>query len=480
MNATGLRAGIYVRISRDDEGEGLGVARQEDACRQLAERLGWVVVDVYPDNSKGAHDRRKKREQYERMLSDVEAGRINAVLCYALDRLTRHPMELERLVEIFVAGRTAVQTVAGGDLDLNTEEGQLRARITGSVARFESGRKSERLKAKAAQMIAQGKRPCGGPRPFGYDRVYDAPQSARRRIVAEVVNEREAEAIRDAAGRLLRGESMRSIITGWNDRGLLTSLGNRWSITSFRQMMTSGRLAGLVVHKRQIVDGVTAAWPAILDRGTHEELKALFSGRGTPRGSNALKFWLTGHIFCTCGGPMRVSPGKSGKRRYVCAPKTEGGCGGRVIDLARVDKQMTRLVIKRLSTPGILRDLAARQNTDSDKAAKLVGKIEGDERRLAALKAQLSECEPEELLELRGAIRKVRGRIAAGRDKLAPLVGAQSLVGVDIDDLAERWEDLDPSLRGGLLRVAGVERIVIHPAHARALYEPERVEIVPV
>ena len=45
-----LAAAIYARISRDREGAGLGVERQEADCRALAERLGWDVVAVYVDN----------------------------------------------------------------------------------------------------------------------------------------------------------------------------------------------------------------------------------------------------------------------------------------------------------------------------------------------------------------------------------------------------------------------------------------------
>jgi site-specific DNA recombinase len=48
-----MKAGIYTRISDDTEGEGLGVARQEQDCRALCERKGWTVADVYPDNDRG-------------------------------------------------------------------------------------------------------------------------------------------------------------------------------------------------------------------------------------------------------------------------------------------------------------------------------------------------------------------------------------------------------------------------------------------
>jgi len=479
MTGNGVRAAVYCRISRDSEGSGLGVARQLKACRELAERLGWTVAEVYIDNSRSAYDRTKKRPEYERMLADVQAGRIDGVLCYAVDRLTRHPIELERLVEVFVANRTAVRTVVGGELDLNTEEGQLRARIMGSVARFESGRKGERLRAKAEEMVAAGKRPCGGPRPFGYDRHYDDPGSPHRKITGETVNEREGEAIRDAAVRLLAGESMRSVSAAWSAEGLLTSMGNPWSITSFRQMITSPRLAGMIVHRGRVVDGVQAQWPPILERETHEQLAALLAGRGTPRESNARRFWLTGFVFCSCGTAMSVGKAASGKRRYECKAKAEGGCGGRVVSLPDLERFMSVLVIRRLRDPLLLHDLAVRGDTTKAETKLLMHSIDQDERRLPLLEDQLTDGDPAAIPEIRGALRKVRARIAENRDSLARLVGVDPLTGVDTDDLEDRWDSLDVARRSALLRVARISRIVIKPTSLRGRFDPDRIELVP-
>lgn len=480
MQSNGVRAGIYARISRDSDGAGLGVARQQAACRELAARLGWTVIDVYTDNSKSAYDRTKKRPEYERMLTDVADGRIDGVLSYAGDRLTRHPMELERLVDVFTKHDTAVRTVVGGELDFSTEEGLLRARIMGSVARFESGRKGERLRAKAEQMVAAGKRPCGGPRPFGYVRHYDNPDSPHRRILAETVDEREAEAIKDAAQRLLAGESMRSVSASWNEQGLLTSLGNPWSITSFRQMITSPRLAGLVVHRGLPVEGVAAQWPAILDKDTHEQLHALLANRGTSRESNARRFWLTGSVYCSCGTPMRVDNAKGGKRRYTCKPKVEGGCGSRVVSLEDLERFIKDLVVRRLRDPRLLADFAARADGGQAEARRLTAAIDTDERRLPLLEDQLADGDPEDIPEIRRAIRRVRERIAENRDELARAVGMDPLVGLDMDDIEDRWETLDVARRAALLRVARIKRVVIRPTSLRGRFDPDRVDLVPL
>jgi site-specific DNA recombinase len=84
-----VRAGVYCRISRDWDGEGRGVARQEADCLVIAARRGWTVVDRYIDNDVGAsgHSKKRKREEYDRLLADIQAGRIDAMVIWMEDRL---------------------------------------------------------------------------------------------------------------------------------------------------------------------------------------------------------------------------------------------------------------------------------------------------------------------------------------------------------------------------------------------------------
>ena len=92
-------AAIYCRISKDDAGTALGVARQERLCRELAEARELDVVDVFVDNDISAYNG-KKRPGLEALLGAVESGRVQAVLCYHVDRLYRRAIELEALVAL--------------------------------------------------------------------------------------------------------------------------------------------------------------------------------------------------------------------------------------------------------------------------------------------------------------------------------------------------------------------------------------------
>src|SRR4051794_24872107 len=76
-----VRAGVYARISADREGDRLGVSRQLADCAGLAQRKGWQVADQYVDDDVSAWSG-KTRPEYRRLLDDVRAGALDAVIVW--------------------------------------------------------------------------------------------------------------------------------------------------------------------------------------------------------------------------------------------------------------------------------------------------------------------------------------------------------------------------------------------------------------
>src|SRR5690625_4025976 len=111
------RAAIYARISSDD-GTALGVGRQIADCEREAQRRGWVIADRYIDNDVSA-SRGAPRPEYQRMLTDVRAGRLGAVVVWDVDRLTRTMRELEDVID-FANHRGLALASVGGEIDLST------------------------------------------------------------------------------------------------------------------------------------------------------------------------------------------------------------------------------------------------------------------------------------------------------------------------------------------------------------------------
>jgi site-specific DNA recombinase len=203
-----VRAAIYTRIS-SDSGTALGVARQEQDCRALAAARDWTIVSVYVDNDISASSG-KSRPAYRQLLDDVAEGLVEAVIVWDLDRLHRRPVELEEFLDLADRYKIALATV-GGDVDLGTPQGRMVARIKGAVARQEVEQISRRLKRKQMELAQAGKVGSGGIRPFGYTRD-------RMKVVPK-----EADTIREAATRVLAGESLGSIAADLTARGILHS-----------------------------------------------------------------------------------------------------------------------------------------------------------------------------------------------------------------------------------------------------------------
>jgi DNA invertase Pin-like site-specific DNA recombinase len=238
---------IYVRISRDREGAGLGVERQREDCEALARRLGWRVVDVYSDNDISAYSG-KPRPGYRKLLADLSAGRATAVLAWHTDRLHRSPVELEEYISICDPNGVITHTVKAGHLDLTTPSGRMVARQLGAVARFESEHKSDRQRRKRQQMAEAGQWK-GGRRPFGYE----ADGITLREI--------EAEELRRVADDLLSGVSLNACARSLNERGVFTSTGNTWTSSELAPVLMRARNAGIMVHQGEEIG--RAEWPPI-------------------------------------------------------------------------------------------------------------------------------------------------------------------------------------------------------------------------
>src|SRR5688572_19748945 len=181
-----------------------------------------------------------------------------------------------------------VETVTTGRVDLTTPSGRLHARMLGSIARYESEHRSERIRAKMAELARAGKVGGGGNRPFGFERD-------RLHVRAD-----EALLIQEAAQRVLAGDSLYSIVQDWADRGVPTVSGARWSTTHLKTFLCSPRIAGLREHRKRVVG--PAEWPAILDEATWARVRAILLDVARSRKRATRTYLLTGLITCgNCG-----------------------------------------------------------------------------------------------------------------------------------------------------------------------------------
>jgi site-specific DNA recombinase len=343
------RAGLYLRISKF-EGKGAGseedqrsggTKRQEDDCRAEAARRGWEVTQPpYLDDDRSAFSG-KVRPAYQRMVEDLKAGVIDAVVVWHEDRLLRSMTELEDLVILVEATGALIVTVTAGDVDLETPEGRLRARIQAAVARKESEDKSRRLTRKMTQLAKDGKS-LGGKAPYGYRKVgVKAPTEDTRTF--EVVPA-EAAIVAEIVGRVAAGETLTRIADDLNGRGVATSRQAKggWNISFVRRIALNGRYAGRMMHHGKDVGA--SSMPAIVDEQLWRQAVAVLSDPARAHRRASRRYLLSGGLLVCggCGSVMRSKPHMTRKpdeyrATYACPPKTQGGCGSVSIDANGVE-----------------------------------------------------------------------------------------------------------------------------------------------
>lgn len=478
---TAMLAALYGRISDDRDGEEAGVKRQLADGRRLAEQRGATIVGEFSDNDISALTG-KRRPGYEALMDAVRAGEVTHLIVWQTSRLWRNRRERAEGIEVLAAAGVCVLAVKGPDLDLSSAYGRGMAGLIGEFDTMESEVKAERNRRKAEELAAEGRIGNGGPRPFGYRRIY-AGEGPRRKIVRDEIDETEAAIVRECATKAVRGDSLRSILIGLHERGIRTSTGGRWSQQGLRLMLMSARIAGLREHHGVVAS--TAVWPAIITRDEHELLRARLGAKRRKGATTARTHYLTGFVYCSrpeCladGVRMGVVP-QGGRLKYRCKPKPEG-CNGRTVALDQLVKLVDAYMVARMSDPRVLRSLAAREAGDRRRAGELVAAIEADERRLSRLQDALSDDDEDDLPEVLASIRSVRRRLTSSREALADLSASPDLARLDLPDLARRWPDLHIDRKQALLRMF-VQRILIHPASRRgsSVFDPARVDIVPV
>ncbi|MEQ4725788.1 recombinase family protein [Nonomuraea sp. B19D2] len=140
-------AAIYCRLSYAPDGSLEKVERQEDDCRQLADRLAWPIDErhVYKDNSRSAWQRNRKRPAWDELLEAIERGDVDGVLVYHGDRLIRQPYDLEKLLQLADDRQIALASPSGVR-DLASEEHRFVLRIEAAQACKASADTSRRVK----------------------------------------------------------------------------------------------------------------------------------------------------------------------------------------------------------------------------------------------------------------------------------------------------------------------------------------------
>ncbi len=335
-----VRAAIYCRMSLAIMNDTTKVDDQERIGRGVAAHRNWEVAGVYQDNNRSAWRADRKRPGWDRMLADVESGKITAIVVYHGDRLIRQPDDLGALLKL-ADGKGVKLASPTGTRDLGNPDDRFVLYIEAAMAMRESDNTSRRRKAQYERWRREGRtRPGGrGGRAYGF-------ASDGVTHIGE-----EGAIIREAAVRVLAGEPTLAICRDINARGARMPTGRPFDHGALRKMLMRPRLAGLMP------DGVhEGAWPPVLDRQTWEAVCAALAARTAGHGyvTNARRYLLSGIAKCGapgCGSGLMIKtenrPGKTPGYRCV-----RPGCRKVQRSTELLDEYVITRVLLKLGDPG--------------------------------------------------------------------------------------------------------------------------------
>ena len=357
MSRARLHCALYTRKSTE---EGLEQAfntldAQREACEAYVKSQageGWRAVRSRYDDG-GFSGASMERPALKQLLCDIEAGKVDVVVVYKIDRLTRSLPDFARMIEIFDRRRASFVSVTQA-FNTTTSMGRLTLNVLLSFAQFEREVTGERIRDKIAASKAKGMW-MGGTVPLGYDPPVEGTHVLR-------INRAEAEIVRTIFRAYVDLGSVHALQRWLEDRGIRSkrrttragrlSGGGPFSRGALFQLLRNRLYLGMIVHKGRVHPG---RHQAIIDADLFEAVQARLDANTRRRASKREQKAdapLAGRLFDADGQPMSptFSYGRGGKlyRYYVSAPLQQG---------ARRDPSDT--AIRRISAASLEANLAA-------------------------------------------------------------------------------------------------------------------------
>lgn len=309
------RCAIYTRTSSE---EGLAqdfnsLHAQAEACQAYVRSQageGWREAKTYVDG--GLSGGSMERPALKALLADIAAKRLDIVVVYKVDRLTRSLADFAKIVEIMDATQVSFVSVTQA-FNTTTSMGRLTLNVLLSFAQFEREVTGERIRDKIAASKAKGMWMGGNP-PLGYE--------VKNRSL--IVNEAEAETVRFIFRRFLEVGSVHGLMRDLESRGVRTKArvgdqGDRIGGVAFNRgglywLLGNPLYRGLVSHKGKLYPGLHEA---IVEQELWDEAQALRARLKTKQKErHASGTLLMGRVFDDRGNPMAPTHTQKGAKRY--------------------------------------------------------------------------------------------------------------------------------------------------------------------
>ena len=414
-----IRCVVYTRKSTDEnldlDFNSLDAQREAgEAYIKSQQHEGWVCLDDRYDDA-GFSGGNVERPAFQRLMADVAEGKLDCIVVYKIDRLSRSLMDFAKIMETFEANGVSVVSVTQ-QFNTTTSMGRLTLNILLSFAQFEREIISERTRDKIAAARRKGKWTGGMPL-LGYD--------VDTRGGRLLVNEEEAARVREIFELYLDRQSLITTAAelerrGWTTKRWVTKKGREMGGKPFGKnnlfkMLTNRIYLGKITYKDEVHEG---EHPAIVDEEIFERVQRMLKRNGRTGGAHvknrhgALLKGLVRCVTCDCAmAPAHTVKNGTKVYRYYCCTNAQKR-GWHVCPTPSVPApELERFVVEQVKVIGKDTDLLAETLAESRRQREeAIGKLEVEKRALER-----------ELQRHNNELRKLAGKDGLATDRMADI-----------------------------------------------------------
>ena len=312
MEETDLKknvAGIYIRVSTEDQArEGFSLGEQEEKLRQLCKYKDFEIYKVYKDAGISAKNM-KDRPAFQEMLEDMKAGKLNYIVAYKLDRVTRSVRDLEVLITT-LEDYHCFLICDRDDVNTSTANGRFFVRMLTVLSQLEIEIVSERTKFGLNGAIKSGHIP--GKCPFGYYRDTDKTLK---------INNSTKDLVIRIFEMYLEGKSYQAIANILNSEKITSPTKKKWCDSTIDRIINNKIYIGDYERYRLDNSKETEVFmnvaPAIITRAMWEEVQKQKEKNQRSYCRNRVYIFFQKLICPTCGSIMTCKGAGGSKAKYL-------------------------------------------------------------------------------------------------------------------------------------------------------------------
>lgn len=485
----GRRCAIYTRkstsVGLEQDFNSLD-AQRESCVAYIQRQQGWILLDDRYDDG-GFTGANIERPAFQRLLTDIEAGKIDVVVVYKVDRLSRSLLDFAKLMERFGAAGTSFVSVTQ-NFSTADAMGRLTLNMLMSFAEFEREMIGERTRDKIAAQRRRGKW-TGGTVPLGYS-VVDKKL---------VVNDLEAVLVREIFSLYLQERSTLAVARNLNKSNRSTKRhvavngrlreARTWTKGDVTRVLRNPIFAGYMSSHGELHEG---EHEPIVDRETYSAVRNLLDGRSGPakdHGRNA-DYILRGLLRCACCGsaftPASTRKGRIEYRYYRCTRRDQegkGACPSAPLPAGAIEEYVIERLREAVAAGSLASDVEANVKerlrgrrkdllTERKKLPGQIAALSTEGKRLLDTMADVNgvarRLAEERLQGLGDELGRCESRLATVERELATLEKTElesSWVAQCLNDFTAIWGVLTPENRGRLLRAVVQQVEVDEPAN---------------